>query len=322
MIFSRSFLTSGSMASRIRQLRHANVALCVSAALGCAAVLGCGSDDDDSQAERPATTTGSGTGTSGTGAGAGNMTSPGTGASTGTTNSTATGSAASGTGAGDTAATGGMGTPNASATAGTGQNTGSTGVNTGSTGASGSGAGVGTAGGTTGTSATADAGAGDAGSGAAGIASAQALDDGQIVFVVDTLNAGEVDQARAAMPRLASDDVRAFAQQMIDDHEPARDALIQLAEAQNIDPELSDVADQLREQSAQVVASLLSAPGDSIDAAYIDSQVVAHEQALGLLSAMGQVADSDALRTQITELSTDVQGHLDNARQLQSNLSQ
>lgn len=54
-----------------------------------------------------------------------------------------------------------------------------------------------------------------------------ALEDGQILYVADTLNAGEVDQARAALPKLTNADVRSFANDMITEHGTARDQLLQ-----------------------------------------------------------------------------------------------
>jgi predicted outer membrane protein len=104
---------------------------------------------------------------------------------------------------------------------------------------------------------------------------------------------------------------------MIEDHDPVRDALLELAETEDITPELSPVATGLREESEQVIAQLLSTPGENVDASYIDAQVTAHTQAFQLLESMIAAADAEPIETQLTQLRASVAGHLDTARQLQ-----
>lgn len=160
------------------------------------------------------------------------------------------------------------------------------------------------------------AGSTGADAGAAVTAAAADLNDGQILFVVDTINAGEVDQARAALPGLEDEAARGYAQLMIEEHEPARDRLLELAEGEDIALEASEVATQLREQSEQVILSLLSLSGDELEQTYVESQVTAHTAALQLIDAMLPAADSDALDAELTQLRASVAGHLDAADEL------
>jgi putative membrane protein len=164
---------------------------------------------------------------------------------------------------------------------------------------------------TAGSTSSADAGlpAGDAGP-------ASALDDGQILYAADTLNAGEVEQARAALPKLTNGGVRDFAQQMIDEHGAARDRLLQLAEDQTIDPAQSDVAEELRSKSQSNVESLLGAARSTSDALYIELQVSAHVDALELLDQLSSAADAEPLRQELIAQRGSVQTHLDRARAL------
>jgi len=148
------------------------------------------------------------------------------------------------------------------------------------------------------------------------VAGASNLDDGQILFALDTLNAGEVNEARAALPKLTNADVRDFAQDMIDDHAGARDQLLQLAEQQQILPEASDIATGLQDESQSVVNRLLATQANDIDAMYVQSQQDAHTQAMALLDQLLAGADADPLRTQLTELRASVQTHLNRAQML------
>jgi len=145
---------------------------------------------------------------------------------------------------------------------------------------------------------------------------ALALDDGQILFIVDTLNAGEVNEARAALPRLSDSDIRSFAQAMIDEHGAARDQLLRFSEAQMILPEVSDLASELQDKSETIVTQLLATSANEIDGVYVQSQQDAHTEALSLLDQLLMAADSEALRTQLTELRGSVQAHLNQAQAL------
>ena len=225
------------------------------------------------------------------------------------------------------------GSPSASVAAGSGGTT----AGTGAAGSTGTAGGTGTtAGGNATGNGSADssgaAAAGSAGSGAtgstgstnsadAGVPSgdagpAGALEDGQLLYVADTLNAGEIEEARAALPKLMNGDVRDFAQQMLDQHGAARDRLLQLAQAQSISPSDSDIADELRSKSQSNIQSLLGAAPSASDALYIELQVSEHVDALQLLDQLASAADAEPLVQELIAERSSVQTHLDRARAL------
>jgi predicted outer membrane protein len=313
MTFSKTKGTLPRSGARFRP----HIMLGLAGLLGLVAVTACDDDDEDTVTGSLQGSAGTTSGGSGTGAGS-NMVSPGTGASTGTTNTSV--------GANNPATTGA--TDNGTGAAGnTGPGTAGGGAATAGGGAAGTAGGgaAGTAGGGGAGAATGGAGgavAVDAGVDAGPAAQARALDDGQIVFLVDTLNAGEVDEARAALPGLQTEAVQAFARQMIDEHDTARDTLSQLAQDQDIDLAPSDLAATLREKSEGVIDSLLGAEADELDRAYIESQVTAHTEALTLLESLASAADSEPLQAQLTQLSSSVEGHLQAATALRDSLSE
>jgi putative membrane protein len=290
--------------------------------LACIAVPACDDDDDTPFASSAGTadTSGrtpvAGTPGSGTSGGAGGTTGN-TGTTTGTAGagaaSASTGASATGAGAGTSTSTGaGTMTGTGNTGAGTSSNTGLAGTGGASAGTGGS-ANAGTAGSGT-TIAEFDGGVvPDAGLAAV----VRDLSDDEMVLVVDTINAGEVEQAQAALPRLSNQEVRAFAQEMIDEHTTARAQLDQLAVEQNLTPAAGDVTQSLGDEGAAIVAELLAAEGSAIDAQYVNSQVLAHSQALQVLTGLIAGADNDALRAQLTQLRGNVAAHLDRARELQ-----
>lgn len=294
-------------------------ALCALGLLVSAAACSAGGDED-ATLRPPMTNATTNERTNATGAG--NMTSPGAGTSTGTTN---TGASPVGTtntvpamgtpvgaAADDVLGAGGPATSGTSSVSGT-----ETSVDAGVA------ADAGADGGDAGQSIedVPDAGASaDAGQADAGVSGVEALADGQIVTVVDVLNASEIEQAQAVLPRLQSDAVRAFAQIMVEEHQAARDALATLATEQQLAAQGSEVADQLRGQSQEVQSDLAAADAAQLDAVYLGTQVTAHGQATILLDELSAAADSPELAAQLSELRLNVQGHLQSAIALRASL--
>lgn len=156
--------------------------------------------------------------------------------------------------------------------------------------------------------------------GAGGTPSPAALTDAQILRVLDTLNQAEADEAYAALPRLASADVEAFAKQMISDHGVVRQSVLAAADDLQLDPSPSEVELQLKQEAEARVALLRAATTPSLDQTYIDLEVEAHAEALALLSGLEQAAGAAELRTLIGTLEAALQDRYDSAVALQAEL--
>jgi putative membrane protein len=152
--------------------------------------------------------------------------------------------------------------------------------------------------------------------GALDLSTVPTLTDGQILYVVDTLNAGEVNQARAALPKLSNADVRDFAREMISAHTPARDAMLRIAETANVDPAASTLASALQSNSQAMVNGLLAVDEAGADQLYMDDQVSAHTEADQLIQALIDATDTPMLRDELVQMRSDVQEHLSAARAL------
>jgi predicted outer membrane protein len=157
----------------------------------------------------------------------------------------------------------------------------------------------------------AEAGAG--GMAGAGGGATAALQDAQILLVLDTLNQGEVEEAYAALPRLSVPAVQAFAQQMVMDHSTARQSVVSAANSLQLNPTPSDVQLNLKQEAETHVAMLRGTAAANLDRAYIEMQVAAHADALALLNDLEATADAEALRTFIGTLETAVQAHYNQA---------
>jgi putative membrane protein len=159
-----------------------------------------------------------------------------------------------------------------------------------------------------------------AGAGGEGGAATAALQDPQILLVLDTLNQGEVEEAYAALPRLSVPAVQAFAQKMVMDHSTARQSVVSTANSLQLNPSPSEVQLNLKQEAEAHVTMLRETSAANIDRTYIEMQLAAHEEALALLNDLEAAADADALRTLIATLETAVQAHYDQAVTIQGAL--
>jgi putative membrane protein len=146
------------------------------------------------------------------------------------------------------------------------------------------------------------------------------LQDAQILLVLDTLNEGEVDEAYAALPRLSVPAVQTFAQQMVMDHNTARQSVASAANSLQLNPSPSDVQQDLKQEAETHVAMLRGTSTANLDRTYMDMQVAAHGEALALLNELEAAADAPALRTFIGTLETAVQAHYDQAVTIRAGL--
>jgi predicted outer membrane protein len=181
--------------------------------------------------------------------------------------------------------------------------------------------GIGDAGGPGSGSGVPPAGGGDAGAGAgaadAGLDRAvQALSDGQLLLVADTLLVGSTDAATRALASLADTGALGFAEQLLDEYTAARGTLAALAQAIGVNPIASDIATGVRGVNDAALAELVATDAGSLDGPFINSQVAAQTRALSLLPQLIAAADAPALRAQLIVLQALEQANLGRAQAL------
>lgn len=138
------------------------------------------------------------------------------------------------------------------------------------------------------------------------------LDPQSFVTNVAQSNQYEIDAARIALEKTRSNDVRDFANQMIEDHSKAAAKLKSAIEARGGELEIpSHPSDQ---QQADL-ESLRDA--EDFDSVYLQQQRRAHEKALSLLRGYANGSETSALRSFADETATVVQGHLDRVRKIE-----
>lgn len=279
-----------------------------------AAMPGCGGDDDDNSASG---------GLGGRGGASGSTSRGGSGGSGGSG-----GAKGGATAAGGTAGRGGATqTGSGGASAGNAGRGGAT--QTGSGGRSGSGSGGrGFGGSSPGGAGEAGGGAGgwmqggESGGGAGGSGGEVVmLTDAEILQIAIVANDGEVAEGELAIAKASHDTVKAFAQDMIDDHTVAAADARALATTTGITPMPSTVSTALQAQAEATVAALNTIGQPAFDSAYMAAQVNAHQSVLVLVNdGLLPQADNANLRAYLLSMRTSVGAHLAAATQIAADL--
>jgi putative membrane protein len=151
------------------------------------------------------------------------------------------------------------------------------------------------------------------GTGTATIASA----DRKIVTDLAMANMSEIEAARTAQTKSQNDQVKKYAQQMIDDHTKALDEVRQLAQTKGVT--LPSTLDRAHKAKADKLAAL---SGDAFDRAYMAQAGVAeHKKTHGMLTkAQGRAKDPD-VKALVTRMTPTVDQHLNSAKELHGNMS-
>jgi putative membrane protein len=185
----------------------------------------------------------------------------------------------------------------------------SAGQSSGASGKSGNSSDSGTAAGTAGGSSAA------AGGKASGTLSAA---DRKMVRDLAAANLAEIETAKLAQSKASSDQVRSFAQKMIDDHTKAQDQVQQLAQAKGVQ---LPTAPDAKHQAAMKKLSALS--GNAFDRQYMSKAGLSdHREAHRLVARISSRAHDADVKALGTTLLPTIDQHLQMAQQMQGKGSQ
>jgi len=112
-----------------------------------------------------------------------------------------------------------------------------------------------------------------------GAAMAQAAKptDPQIAHIAYTAGVIDVDAAKQALQKSKNKDVRAFAEDMVRDHEAVNKEALDLVKKLKVKPEDNDTSKALSKAAAAKKAELAKLTGAAFDKAYVDNEVAFHK---------------------------------------------
>lgn len=147
--------------------------------------------------------------------------------------------------------------------------------------------------------------------------------DAHIVTLVDVINTGEIAEGMLARQRATLPQIRAFANQMVQEHTQMQTQDRALAKNPAfIAGDSAQVTRSMVQQSRDELAKLQAAPaGAAFDALYITDQISDHQQALNALNAAKQQARDGQVLKLITDAIPRVQAHLDEAKRISATMT-
>jgi putative membrane protein len=156
----------------------------------------------------------------------------------------------------------------------------------------------------------------------AGTASAQGINDAQIASIVVTANQVDVDAGKLAAASGSNPEVKAFGQQMVDQHTSVNKQASDLVTRLKVTPEDNPTAQSLKAGGDKNVAKLKGLKGAEFDQAYIDNEVAYHQ---AVLDAVDKTLIPGAKNAELKALLVKVRpafvSHLEHARHLQGTLA-
>lgn len=124
-------------------------------------------------------------------------------------------------------------------------------------------------------------------------------------------NEFEIQSSQLALEKSQSQDVIAFAERMIADHQAAGEKMLVAAAAEGLTP----VKQLMPDHQAQL-DNLTASPAEDFDAAYLGAQLAAHNEAVMLFEGYANRGAEGPLQTFATETLPKLQGHLQEAKPL------
>ncbi len=147
------------------------------------------------------------------------------------------------------------------------------------------------------------------------------LTDPEIASVAVTANQIDVDYGKIALEKSQNEELKKFAQTMIDDHNSIIDQAVALATKLGVTPKDNAVSKSLMDGADKTKMNLESKEGEDFDKAYIDNEVSYHT---AVISTIKDVLIPQTQNAELKDLLQSVmpllEHHLEMAKTAQSNL--
>jgi putative membrane protein len=111
----------------------------------------------------------------------------------------------------------------------------------------------------------------------AALAQAAKPTDPQIAHIAYTAGVIDVAAARQALAKSGSKEIKAFAEDMVRDHEAVNKQALALVKKLNVTPEDNDTSRTLSKQASDKLAELAKLKGAEFDKAYVANEVAYHK---------------------------------------------
>src|ERR1700693_2911105 len=152
-------------------------------------------------------------------------------------------------------------------------------------------------------------------------ASAQGVNDAQIASIVVTANQVDIDPSKLAQSTSANAEVKKFAERMITDHTGVNKSAVDLVTKLKVTPEDNATSQSLKSGGDKNLANLKPLKGTAFDKAYVDHEVVYHEQVIDAIDkTLIPNAKNEELKGLLVKVRPAFVAHLEHAKMIQASM--
>ena len=145
--------------------------------------------------------------------------------------------------------------------------------------------------------------------------------DPQIAHIAYTAGVIDVTAGKQALTKASNKEVKAFAENMVHDHEAVNKQALDLVKKLNVTPEDNDTSKALSKQAADKLAELGKLSGAAFDKAYIANEVAYHKAVDGALETQLIPSASNAELKSLLQIGLKIfEGHEQHAEQVAASL--
>ena len=147
------------------------------------------------------------------------------------------------------------------------------------------------------------------------------LTDPQIAHIAYTAGVIDIAAAKQALTKASNKDVKAFAENMVRDHEAVNKQALDLVKKLNVTPEDNDTSKALTKAAADKRAELDKLSGAAFDKAYVANEVAYHKTVDSALETQLIPSSSNAELKSLLQTGLKIfQGHEQHAEHVAANL--
>ena len=147
------------------------------------------------------------------------------------------------------------------------------------------------------------------------------LNDEQVSKILTTVNDGEIALASHVISVTKNNEVKTFAQHMVNDHKMNNSTARDIIAKEKIAPMESSKSTEMKMKAEESRSKLMSMHGKDLDKAYIDDQVKTHQMVLDDLNGKLIPTTQDTmLKAHLEKTAKKVQEHLNHAKEIQSHM--
>jgi len=155
----------------------------------------------------------------------------------------------------------------------------------------------------------------------AAMAQAAKPSDPQIAHIAYTAGVIDINAAKQALSKASKKEVKAFAQDMVRDHEAVNKQALDLVKKLKVTPEDNDTSKTLSKQAADKLAELKKLQGAEYDKAYVANEVAYHKAVNSALETQLIPSANNAELKSLLQTGLKIfQGHQQHAEQVAASL--